>query len=51
VAAMLAEAATAAGAHLVSVNLLSRPDDARTSEARMLVARAHTASETLASER
>jgi formiminotetrahydrofolate cyclodeaminase len=51
VAAMLAEAAAASGAHLVAVNLLSRPDDARTSEARLLVARAHAAAEMLASER
>ena len=51
VAAMLAEAATRAGAHLVSVNLLSREDDERSSEARLLVGRAQAAAVTLASER
>jgi hypothetical protein len=34
VAAMLAAAAARAGAHLVEINLLSRPDDTRVSEAR-----------------
>lgn len=51
VAAVLAEAAARAGALLVAVNLLSRTDDSRSSEARLLVARAETAAETLASER
>jgi formiminotetrahydrofolate cyclodeaminase len=50
VAAILAEAAARSAAHLVDVNLLSRTDDARSSEARMLVARAAEASATLASE-
>jgi formiminotetrahydrofolate cyclodeaminase len=51
VAAILAEAAARSGAHLVAVNLLSRPDDARSSEARLLVDRARQAAEMLASER
>jgi formiminotetrahydrofolate cyclodeaminase len=51
VAAMLAEAATRAGAHLVAVNLLSREDDDRSSEARLLVGRAQAAALTLARER
>ena len=51
VAAMLAEAAARAGARLVEVNLLSRDDDDRVSEARLLVARAAEAAATLASER
>ncbi|HWH64712.1 MAG TPA: hypothetical protein VNS99_01375, partial [Gaiellales bacterium] len=51
VAAVLAEAAARARALLVAVNLLSRTDDSRSSEARLLVARAETAAETLASER
>jgi formiminotetrahydrofolate cyclodeaminase len=50
VAAMLAEAAARSAAHLVDVNLLSRTEDARSSEARMLVARAAEAAATLASE-
>ena len=51
VAAILATAAARTGAHLVAVNLLSRPDDARSSEARLLVERSHQAAEMLASER
>jgi formiminotetrahydrofolate cyclodeaminase len=51
VAAVLAEAAARCGAHLVDVNLLSRPDDARSSEARLLVDRARQAAAMLASER
>jgi formiminotetrahydrofolate cyclodeaminase len=51
VAAVLAEAATRSGAHLVAVNLLSRPDDARSGEARLLVDRARQAAAMLASER
>jgi hypothetical protein len=35
----------------VAVNLLSRPDDFRSSEARLLVERSHAAAEMLASER
>jgi hypothetical protein len=50
VAAVLAEAAARSGALLVTVNLLSRSDDGRSSEARQLVARAESAAETLASE-
>ncbi|HYW29571.1 MAG TPA: cyclodeaminase/cyclohydrolase family protein [Gaiellales bacterium] len=51
VAAILATAASRTGAQLVAVNLLSRPDDARSSEARLLVERAQAAAEMLASER
>ncbi len=51
VAAILATAAARTGAHLVAVNLLSRPDDFRSSEARLLVERSHAAAEMLASER
>ena len=51
VAAILATAAARTGAHLVAVNLLSRPDDARSLEARLLVERSHQAAEMLASER
>jgi formiminotetrahydrofolate cyclodeaminase len=51
VAAILAAAAARTGAHLVAVNLLSRPDDARSLEARLLVERSHQAAEMLASER
>src|SRR6185437_7119751 len=60
IAADLAELALESGhrcdqAHhadmMVAVNLLSRTDDSRSSEARLLVARAETAAETLASER
>ena len=47
----LVAAVTRAGAVLVAVNLLSRSDDTRSSEARLLVARAESAAETLASER
>jgi formiminotetrahydrofolate cyclodeaminase len=50
VAAILAEAATRAGAHLVAVNLLSREGDVHSSEARLLVGRAQAASLTLARE-
>ena len=51
VAAILATAAARTGAHLVAVNLLSRPDDARSLEARLLVERSHQTAEMLASER
>jgi len=51
VAAILATAAARTGAHLVAVNLLSRPDDPRSVEARLLVERSHQAAEMLASER
>jgi formiminotetrahydrofolate cyclodeaminase len=51
VAAILAASAARTGAHLVAVNLLSRPDDDRSSEARLLVERSHRAAEMLASER
>ena len=51
VAAILATAAARTGAHLVAVNLLSRPDDARSLEARLLVERSHQSAEMLASER
>ncbi len=51
VAAILAGAAARSGAHLVAVNLLSRPDDARSLEARLLVERAQQAAATLANER
>jgi len=50
VAAVLAEAAARSGALLVTVNLLSRSDDGRSSEARQLVTRAESAAETLARE-
>jgi hypothetical protein len=45
VAAILAASAASAGAHLVEINLLSRPDDARVSEARRMagVAAEHAA--------
>jgi formiminotetrahydrofolate cyclodeaminase len=51
VAAVMAESAARAGCHLVSINLLIRPDDGRASDAGRQAERARQAAAALANER
>jgi formiminotetrahydrofolate cyclodeaminase len=51
VAAVMAESAARSAAHLVSINLLIRPDDGRAAEAEQHMERAHQAAAMLANER
>ena len=51
VAAVMAESAARSAAHLVSINLLIRPDDGRAAEAEQQAERARQAAAMLANER